>query len=285
MEANQYIKDDRNDMFDVMERRISMDDPFSSLLSIDLMVTELCNLSCEFCPRSKGYPNQNLHMDLSVIRKIANELAKLEYKNRIVFCGFGEPLLYNYLFEAIEILRQKLPWQQNIHIVTNGDRLTRSKMQDLYEIGLNKIFVSMYEQQIERFNEIFKSVDKSKYLLQHYYLDKKDNYGFVHLSNRSGYNFATKEKIMGCNMPFYAMNIHYDGNVLLCCHDWKKSVSMGNVMKQNLKDIWLNSTIFNEYRNKLQKERNINPCKNCNIDGKFYGNKSRNTLLSRSQCQ
>ena len=95
MEANQYIKDDRNDMFDVMERRISMDNPFSSLLSIDLMVTELCNLSCEFCPRSKGYPNQNLHMDLSVIRKIANELAKLEYKNRIVFCGFGEPLLYN----------------------------------------------------------------------------------------------------------------------------------------------------------------------------------------------
>ena len=59
MQAAQYIKEDRNNMYAPIEQRMSAKDPFSSLMSIDFMVTELCNLTCSFCPRSKGYPNLN----------------------------------------------------------------------------------------------------------------------------------------------------------------------------------------------------------------------------------
>ena len=90
MQESAYIKEDRYSMFSPMESRMSKDNPFTSLMSVDLMCTELCNLTCDFCPRSKGYPNQNLHMDLSVVRKVVRDLAKEGYENRIVFCGFGK---------------------------------------------------------------------------------------------------------------------------------------------------------------------------------------------------
>ena len=283
VQESSYIKEDRYSMFSPMEKRMSAKDPFSSLMSIDFMVTELCNLTCDFCPRSKGYPNLNLHMDLSIIEKVCDDLADLKYKNRIVFCGFGEPLLYKHLSKAIKIIKSKLPWQENIQIITNGHRLTKSKMKELYDIGVNKISVSMYEgaHQVKKFENIFKDIDTSKYLLQHYYFGEEEDYGFSSLSNRAGYNFKETNCQKSCNMPFYAMNIHYDGDVLLCCHDWKKSVSMGNVMKKNVGDVWVNSLRFNKYRQLLQNGRKIDPCKDCNIEGEFYGNKSKNILLSR----
>ena len=267
-------------MFSPMESRMSKDNPFTSLMSVDLMCTELCNLTCDFCPRSKGYPNQNLHMDLSVVRKVARDLAKEDYENRIVFCGFGEPLLYNHLIEAISIIKTEMPWQENVHIVTNGDRLTRNKASELYAAGVDKIFVSMYDgkHQVDRFKEVFKGVDNNKYLLQHYYYGEDEGYGFSKLSNRAGYNFTDESPSKGCNMPFYAMNIHYDGDVLLCCQDWSKKVRFGNVMRSSLKDIWLNNMALQKFRSSLKNNRTLSPCKNCNIDGTFYGNKSKELL-------
>ena len=280
MQESAYIKEDRYSMFSPMESRMSKDNPFTSLMSVDLMCTELCNLTCDFCPRSKGYPNQNLHMDLSVVRKVVRDLAKEGYENRIVFCGFGEPLLYNHLIEAISIIKTEMPWQENVHIVTNGDRLTRNKASELYAAGVDKVFVSMYDgkHQVDRFKEVFKGIDNNKYLLQHYYYGEDEGYGFSKLSNRAGYNFTDESPSNGCNMPFYAMNIHYDGDVLLCCQDWSKKVRFGNVMRSSLKDIWLNNMALQKFRSSLKNNRTLSPCKNCNIDGTFYGNKSKELL-------
>ena len=122
-------------MFSPMEERMSAADPFSSLMAIDFMCTELCNLKCDFCPRSKDYPNLNLHMSLDIIRKVAKELSDLEYKNRLLFCGFGEPLLYKHLVEAVTILKNEMPWQKNIQIVTNGDRQTKQRQKNYTKQG------------------------------------------------------------------------------------------------------------------------------------------------------
>ena len=219
-------------------------------------------------------------MDLSVVRKVVRDLAKEGYENRIVFCGFGEPLLYNHLIEAISIIKTEMPWQENVHIVTNGDRLTRNKASELYAAGVDKVFVSMYDgkHQVDRFKEVFKGIDNNKYLLQHYYYGEDEGYGFSKLSNRAGYNFTDESPSNGCNMPFYAMNIHYDGDVLLCCQDWSKKVRFGNVMRSSLKDIWLNNMALQKFRSSLKNNRTLSPCKNCNIDGTFYGNKSKELL-------
>ena len=100
-----YINSDRVSQYKIFENTMSSNDLFSTLMLIDFNLTELCNRTCEFCPRhdSKIYPNKDLHMDINLLNKIIDELAILKYKNRILFCGFGEPLLYKHIYHAIKV--------------------------------------------------------------------------------------------------------------------------------------------------------------------------------------
>lgn len=280
MTETQYIFKDRETMYSPMEDRMSLEDPFSSLMLIDIMATELCNLTCEFCPRAHGYPNLNLHMDLKIVEKVARDLSISFYQNRILYCGFGESLLYNHLTESIQIFKKHMPWQRNIHLVTNGDRLTYDKILELTEAGLNKFFVSMYDgpEQEDKFKELFLKAGVNDYILQHYYKPPEEDYGFLYLSNRAGYLFHENLINDGCNIPFYAMSLHWNGDVLLCSHDWEKKQIMGNVMEKTVQDIWLESELLNKFREELMKSRNMHPCNKCNIKGLLYGNESKKIL-------
>jgi len=283
-----YIKSERDIQYKKFEEQMSQKDLFSTLMLIDFNLTELCNRTCEFCPRvdPKVYPNRNLHMDPELYIKIIEELAKLKYNNRILFCGFGEPLLYKHLNYIINITKINLPWNHNLQMVTNGDKLSEKVIEKLFFNGLDKIYISLYEgpEQQETFNSMFRSVGISpdKYFFHHYYKEKKDNYGFIHLSNRAGKLFKDTHG-GGCNTPFYEINIDYNGNTLLCAHDWNKSVITGNLQEQSLKDIWLKSPVLKQYREMLQKGRDKSPCKDCNIIGTLYGKKSKQLLCSATR--
>ena len=56
--------------------------PLTSILTIELSTTELCNRTCVFCPRydPKVYPNRNLHMTVKTIEAVSNALKKINYK-------------------------------------------------------------------------------------------------------------------------------------------------------------------------------------------------------------
>ena len=56
--------------------------PMSSLLTVEISTTELCNRTCVFCPRhdSRVYPNRNLNMSLEMATAIAENLSKDNYK-------------------------------------------------------------------------------------------------------------------------------------------------------------------------------------------------------------
>lgn len=280
-----YISLDRISQYKVFENNMTTSDLFSTLMLIDFNLTELCNRSCEFCPRHNPtlYPNKDLHMDITLLDKIIEELSFLNYKNRILFCGFGEPLLYKHIYQAINITKNKLPWNNNIQLVTNGDRLTEDTISKLFSSGLNKLYISLYDgpHQETYIENLFSNlgIEKNKYFFHHYYKNKINNYGFIHLSNRAGKLFKeTREG--GCNTPFYELNIDYNGNTLLCSHDWDKAIITGNLYTQSLKDIWLNSEILNNFRNMLATKRDKNPCSKCNIIGTLYGEKSKELLCS-----
>lgn len=281
-----YIKNERDQMYSEIEQKMSIDRPMSSLMLIDFMVTELCNRVCSFCPRATNYPNLNLNMSLDLIEKIAKELKEFDYQGRLLFCGFGESLLYKDLAQAFTILKTHLPNNHQLHLVTNGDRLTINKIKELVAAGLDRFYVSLYDgkDQISFFENMFHDagVGPDKFFLQHYYLPKEQNYGFVKLSNRAGMLYEEKHDGI-CNIPFYALSVHWDGKVLLCSHDWHKSVIAGDLNIESIQNIWLNSVELNKYRAMLaQGKRDCGPCNRCNIFGNLYGNKSRAILSPRS---
>jgi radical SAM protein with 4Fe4S-binding SPASM domain len=75
-------------------------------------------------------------------------------------------------------------------------------------------------------------------------------------------------RITGCFKPFSDMTILFNGDVILCCHDWDRTTIIGNINKSSLKEIW-NSQNINEIRKLTirKKYSQINLCKNCSERG------------------
>lgn len=72
-----------------------------------------------------------------------------------------------------------------------------------------------------------------------------------------------KEKKI-CTIPFYVMDINYDGSVDACSCDWRRKLIMGNVAQENLYHIW-NGKIFQNFRQmqlKGQRKKCV-ACKDC----------------------
>lgn len=67
-----------------------------------------------------------------------------------------------------------------------------------------------------------------------------------------------------CTLPFYTMNINFNGNVSACSFDWRHAHIMGDANHEKLKAIW-NGEKYNAFRKMhLRKERNQNEfCNGC----------------------
>jgi radical SAM protein with 4Fe4S-binding SPASM domain len=87
------------------------------------------------------------------------------------------------------------------------------------------------------------------------------NTNFVWKGLKSGVN-----KLIGCYHPFYKMNVLFNGDVILCCHDWNRATAVGNVIEPSLKEVW-NSPKMNEVRRLILRKRyaGVDSCKYCSM--------------------
>tara|TARA_R110002167_G_scaffold98753_1_gene259495 strand:+ start:1764 stop:2603 length:840 start_codon:yes stop_codon:yes gene_type:complete len=247
------------------------------LQSVQINPTELCNRTCSFCPRHDKniYPNQNKHIQVKTVENLCIALKEMKFNNRVGFVGFGEPLLCKTLIQCIRKVKEIIPDIKWLEVNTNGDKLTTSYIKELATAGCTHIIVSMYDSDKTDFFNIMKGDIKIKFVFRHHY-NHQNEYN-LNIVNRSDL-LSGCDKIYNtnpCNIPFYKLFIDWNGDVLLCENNWKKDVIFGNINEESLSDIWYGSKI-NTYRNVLINNRDIRPCKNCSIGGKYRdrGNKS-----------
>jgi len=257
---------------------------------LELNINEICNRTCPFCPRSdpKTYPNQNIHMDIGIATRIAEQLESLNFNGIVNISGTGEPLLTRYIADIVKEFGQR---GIHVEIVTNGDVLANKRkgpalIKRLYDSGLKQFVVSMYDgpEQIQFFDSLFAScgIDKSLYSLRDRWYDESEDYGLLY-TNRAGnigFEFLSdiaKAKLMksgksACFYTHYAMMIDWNGDALICCQDmYNRTVKFGNVQTKPLIDIWMDGKLM-EFRNKLKNgERSLSPCSNCNANGQIFG--------------
>ncbi len=258
---------------------------------VEFNLTGSCNRSCLFCPVSNPevYTKTKERMDISLFEKIMDDLQAINYSGKILFSAFSEPLLHKELETLIKIGKKKLP-DCRIEIVSNGDYATKERLQSIFEAGLDTISISMYDgsHQIKHFNTICHELglDDTQIILRRRYFEN-GNYGIT-ISNRSGLinsnEFRDKHEKQittlplkeACYYPFYMIVIDYNGEVLLCPHDWTKKLSFGNLKTQNIWDIWKTKTL-NTIRTKLShKERVFFPCSQCDVLGTVIGKENFN---------
>ena len=252
---------------------------------IEISESGTCNRSCSFCPRSaKDFVDKKEFITNELHEKLCKELQELNYKGTIRYSGFVEPMLDKNIYNLINMVRRFLP-DSNVEMVTNGDPLNLKRLEKLFQSGLNRILISAYDgkEDADRLESLCKSANLSsdQYIVRHRYYSEEKDFGIT-LSNRSGLMENAEFKIKSlaeplknpCYIPSYTFFLDYQGDVLMCPHDWGKKIILGNLNKTNLTDIWFSKKSM-QIRKMLNKSnRNFTPCNVCDVEGTFMGEKN-----------
>jgi MoaA/NifB/PqqE/SkfB family radical SAM enzyme len=111
-------------------------------LEIELSLVDSCNRTCAVCPRANDEiaPNTSLKMAIPLYKKIAVELKEIGFNGLIMLGGYGEPLLHEHIVDVVKTFNFTY-----VDIVTNGDLLTETLLNDLTEAGVYRVMISQYE--------------------------------------------------------------------------------------------------------------------------------------------
>lgn len=253
--------------------------------SIQVELTEGCNLFCKFCGirgiREKA--GRYKFMSLEHSKNIARQIRKVKWGSRIEFAMHGEPTLNPRHLEIIKAFRFYLP-QNQLTILTNGVGLLPSpkeKVQKLFSNGINIIGIDNYKN--NPFSKKIKSEVKgeeypgcdsphkkfritTKKVIYIKDIQDAESGGHSVLNNHCGCAFPQllspiKKR---CAKPFRELSIRWDGKIAICCNDWRGHYYCGEVKEGScLESIW-NSREFNIARKLLyHRNRNFIPCKWC----------------------
>jgi radical SAM protein with 4Fe4S-binding SPASM domain len=280
---------------------VNQEPPFA----IQLEPTEGCSLACSFCGiqsiRDNGADaDTGTHgkvsapykfMNLYTVAKVASSAKRLGWNPRWEFAMHGEPTLNKQLAEMVAVVRQHHP-RGYIMVTSNGSGLLGQpgKIKALFDAGLNTLALDAYKhanfvQRLQQELGVAQVVDGIE--VCHYPLnpagnphhrhhgkmisivaDISDNTSGTHqLTNQGGNSFAAEQVNLEqrCAKPFRELSVRWDGNVALCCDDWKGQYKIGNVNDTPLEALW-NHPHFEAARRKLYAaQRDFGPCAGCNV--------------------
>lgn len=125
-------------------------------------ITNACTNSCAFCLRNDKDDVKGAYMWHNNMKVTADDVIaqiqekKLEIKDEIVFCGYGEPLVkYNEVIEIAKYIKKNLP-DLKIRINTNGHGNYIAKRDIVPDLAplINSISISLNAQNEELYNKI-----------------------------------------------------------------------------------------------------------------------------------
>ena len=203
---------------------------------VEISESGVCNRKCSFCPRSDpDYLDVNEFIKPSLHSKLIDQLKELEYAGVIRYSGFVEPLLDKNIYNLVNEVKTKLPDSRR-EIVTNGDVLNRKRLKKLFDAGLSTILISVYDgaEDAKKFEQMCRdeNLEDNQFVIRHRYYSEEKDFGLT-ISNRAGmmknaeYNIAPLQKTLNlkCFYPSYTFFMDYNGDVLMCPHDWGKKLS------------------------------------------------------------
>ena len=249
---------------------------------VEISESGMCNRKCSFCPRSDpDYDHKNEFISFNLHKKLCDELAEIDYKGLIIYSGFVEPMLDKNIYSLVNYAKTTLP-ESRVEMISNGDVLNEKRLKKLYDSGLDRLQISLYdgEEQHAQYIKLGKKLNltNEKYVLRARYLPPEQNFGIT-LSNRGGMLQNAEYKIdpikkkleKKCFYPSYKFFLDYNGDVLMCSHDWGKKNILGNLNNQTFLEIWLNDRTKKARRKLNSADRGFSPCNVCDVKGDLIG--------------
>ncbi|MEW6349448.1 MAG: SPASM domain-containing protein [Thermodesulfobacteriota bacterium] len=265
----------------------------ATIENVQIQTISWCNRSCEFCPSQKFDRKPNL-MTLETFQRVLDELASIGFAGRISPYLQGEPLLDKRMPQLIEMIRKTLPGSK-ILMQSNGDFLTVEKGEAVFGAGLHKLILNAYDSNGDRSatlnriaDELVGKVPGLRKLKGNFQtMIRPEPPGNVTreilIEDKSWWTRDSQDNWAGnvpgmpplktpinkyCFRPFEHLSVHYNGNVVLCCCDWKGEVVFGNLNESSLTDI-LAGEVATTYRHNLAHQNRRMPlCERCDFKGK-----------------
>lgn len=219
---------------------------------IELNIIDACNSRCGFCPRSVIFSTGKV-LSFSLLNDILSQIKEAQKQKRIVTTPiiiigfFGEPLLDKEVVGKIEYIKDSLDCI--LEIYTNGLLLNKFSNKELEKIDL--INISNYGDTALQFNEAtglsisFDQFDEMKKRIDE--LPNKRIWEawregeLFDFSSRAGLvkGVCIKNEIAGCNWSRDSKYLHImeNGDLILCCQDWKRETVYGNIKEKTISNI------------------------------------------------
>lgn len=260
---------------------------------IEISESGLCNRKCSFCPRSDpNYNHVNEFINKQMHTNLCKELNYYGYKGIVRYSGFVEPLLdkniYNLISEAKSINEAC-----RVELVTNGDVLNKSRLKKLFDHGLTTILISVYDSEedailFEEMCNSLKLINEKDFVIRRRFLPAEQDFGIT-MSNRAGMLKNAEYKIMplkeplkkNCFYPAYTFFVDYNGDILMCAHDWGKKRILGNLKNKTFFEIWTSQLALISRKKLLNGDRNFSPCNVCDVQGEFIGREHAEAWLKK----
>lgn len=257
--------------------------------SLNIGLTNRCNLKCYFCPVSRTkIKREDMSMDMAF--KIIRDV-KVEH--HISLALFGESTLYEHLSEVVDAVRRK--GVQSI-LYTNGQILTKGML------NVNKLVISLdatsreeyietkgidgYDRVLGHIKELMSHKKRPEITVQFADLKYKNEFPkvkadkikhgrYISWGDQVEWKSDSKRKIrkpLPCLHIYRFLNVASNGDVVMCCLDYNHSTVLGNVREGNIMDIW-NGSKFNKLR-KLQEEGKFSDlCLKCENEAYYHPSK------------
>jgi len=101
--------------------------------------TSRCNLRCRTCIRN-NWADPEAHMKMSTFERIMESASALPELKRIVFTGFGEPLVHPQLLQMIALARER---GLAVSVGSNGVLLNQATAEELVRLGVDRLVISV----------------------------------------------------------------------------------------------------------------------------------------------
>ncbi|MBR4618998.1 MAG: radical SAM protein [Bacilli bacterium] len=258
---------------------------------IYIEITNNCNLNCNFCIHNKRL---NQFMKIEDFKKI---LLKIKpYTKYLYFHILGEPLLHPKVNEFIDEASKEF----YINITTNGYLINNLKSNKVRQINISlHSYDKRYNVDLEEYlNNIFKTVDQlnNTYISYRFWIKNKYSKKILEIINKHYKTNFKLENLKKSNTiknniyintynefiwpdlnnnyynekgECYGLKDHIgilvDGTIVPCCLDTKANINLGNIYKDDLKEMLNSKRVKNMLEGFKKGEKREELCKKCNF--------------------
>ncbi len=264
-------------------------------LKLQIQTFSPCNAKCVMCP----WPETSQTLPQGAMpewryRALVDQIAGQAVERTSLFL-MNEPLLDRRLAGLTAHLKQAVPGTRAV-IFTNGQLLTRERVLELAEAGMDEIDISINGFDRALFEQVMVGLDYDRVMANLEAIGTLHRSGalgalrikvvalefpghdaalerfrertglevFVKpLTNRAGaidldrlgikrlLKSAAPGRFKACQRPFVKAYVLWNGDVVLCNCDWKRTTVLGNIDEQRLEDIWRGALLTSIRRNHL----------------------------------